>query len=188
MFIKLSTKKCSKKEFVEFWSSLYNYDYPELYNKSIIKKSFKNKDIENLFLWKNGMRLSFPKQIALKKKVLAKLSIINKLKRNFSLEKFNEEFQNLSAIWKIFLLHCIRPDIYPIFDQHVFRAMSYILSSGIIEISKYDKKKYEQYFKLYLPFFYELLEKDFSKINLDKSLWMFGRSLKEPLLKSSIKF
>ncbi|MGE5437562.1 MAG: hypothetical protein ACM3O3_10075 [Syntrophothermus sp.] len=188
MFIKLFTKKCSKKEFVDFWSALYNYDYPELYNKSIIKKSFKKKDIENLFLWKNGMPLSSSKQKTLNEKILAKLKIINNLKRNFSLEKFNEEFQNLSAIWKIFLLHCIKPHIYPIFDQHVFRAISYIQSGYIIEISKYDKKKYEQYFKLYLPFFYELLEKDFSRINLDKSLWVFGRSLKEPLLKSSIKF
>jgi len=129
------------------------------------------------------MRLSDRKNLSFERKVRKKLATVNRLKSNFSLGEFNKIFSGLSAIWKIFLLHCIRPNIYPIFDQHVFRAMMFILDKTIHEVSKSEKEKYDKYFSLYVPFFNELVrQSDCDPIKVDHALWVFGKALKSPII------
>lgn len=113
------------------------------------------------------------------KKILPKLKIINSLKisADFELEKFLEEFKEVSTIWKIFLLHVIRSDEYAIFDQHVYRAFYYIKHSEIRELPYDDKKKEKIYFEQYLPFFKQIREGCLIK-RVDESMWAFGKFLK----------
>ena len=110
--------------FINFWSKLYTFSNEAIYTESINKETFTKTDIQNLYKWKNGMKLSVLKQKSLDTKIKAKLSIINVFKKNdgIDLESFKNEFKNLTAVWKIFLLHIIKPDKYPIYDQHIHRA------------------------------------------------------------------
>lgn len=49
-------------EFINHWSKLYFYVNEDLYDNSIDKEIFIKEDIQNLYTWKNGMRLSEVKQ------------------------------------------------------------------------------------------------------------------------------
>jgi hypothetical protein len=108
--------------------SMKRYIYPKdyLYKQNIHKPVFLLVDVAQLYEWKNGNRLSQKKQAAFDTKIGARLQRINQLKQELHIDHFREEFADISAIWKIFLLHIIAPDIYPIFDQHVFRSYSYL--------------------------------------------------------------
>ena len=55
-------KQTDIKSFIEFWSKLYFYPSENLYNETIIKTSYEIDDIQRLFIWKNGMKLSKKKQ------------------------------------------------------------------------------------------------------------------------------
>ncbi len=59
------------------------------------------------------MVLSTRKQYSLDKNIKMKLSIINDFKINdrIDLTFFREEFKNLTIVWKIILLHIIKPNI-----------------------------------------------------------------------------
>ena len=182
MFYRLTVGECRADEFVDFWSSLYSGlagDVEALYVENINKPEFSPYDLMALFQWKNGMRLSALKNTTLQEKILRKLPTVNKLKKHFSLGEFEQDFPNLGTIWKIFLLHCIQPDTYPIFDQHVFRAMCYLQDHQVSEVSGSDRQKYRQYLDLYLPYFNTVVEQSCcSKVKADRALWMFGKALK----------
>ena len=45
-------------EFILFWSKRYSYANEIVYSNSISKKIFTHEDIQNLYVWKNGMKLS----------------------------------------------------------------------------------------------------------------------------------
>ena len=74
------------------------------------------------------MVLSGGKQNSLDNKIKKKLFLINNLKTNDEIDLilFREEFKSLTTVWKIFLLHIIKPNVYPIYDQHIHRAFLYI--------------------------------------------------------------
>jgi len=180
-------EECQPDRFVDFWSSLYAYPSENLYIDNISKQSFSSDDLKNLFVWKNGMRLSGQKNAALQSKILRKLSKVNELKADFSLEKFNSIFSQLGTIWKIFLLHCIQPQTYPIFDQHVYRAMNCIVNNMIVEVAKSERQKYCQYFDSYLPFFNGTVQQsNRDAVKVDRALWFFGKSLRLPLVRKAV--
>ncbi|TAG51881.1 MAG: hypothetical protein EAZ27_13035 [Cytophagales bacterium] len=150
------------KEFVEFWSKFYdtNSDETKGYSTTITKKSFTEEDLEILFEWKNQMRLSEKKDISFKTKVLTKISLINeyKSKLEIDVEKYFEDFYEVSGVvWRIFLLHCIKPNEFPIYDQHVHRALLYMNGENIENVLKTgdlsNDKKLDYYKNEYLPFF-----------------------------------
>ena len=92
--------------FVDFWSSLYNYKNESLYTEIIHYRKFTEKDIEQLFVWKNGMQInSHNKKKATINDIVSKLAVINNLKANFKEDDFEEKFSKISAICKIF--YCI---------------------------------------------------------------------------------
>ena len=166
--------------FVEFWSKLYSYSNELLYSNVIAKNVFEEDDIQHLFIWKNGMKLSDLKQKSLEQKIIKKLPLINFLKSNetIDLELFKSEFKELSTVWKIFLLHIIKPSKYPIYDQHIHRAFLFIHNEDYSELSNTSINNNEKeifYFDRYLPFTEASNAKDLKK--LDEAFFSFGQFL-----------
>ncbi|WP_412476413.1 hypothetical protein [Flavobacterium sp. TBRC 19031] len=166
--------------FINAWSMLYSYANESVYKEAISKTIFNEEDVTSLFVWKNGMRLSNKKKNSLNKNILSKLSVINTFKNSehFNLEIFKEEFKDLSAVWKIFLLHIIKPDTYPIYDQHIHRTYLYIHKkdySNLSNTSVNNKEKERFYFEEYLQFIRSSGIKDIKK--LDEAFFAFGQFL-----------
>lgn len=46
---------CDRREFIQFWSTCYNYKLEDLYKTRINLQQFTQTDIEKLFEWKNGI-------------------------------------------------------------------------------------------------------------------------------------
>ncbi len=78
---------------------------------------------------------------------------------------------------KIFLLHIIKPNYYPIYDQHIHRAYSFINGKDFRGISSdmYDKKKLTFYFNEYLPFVRRMNIQDLKE--MDEAFFAFGQFL-----------
>tara|TARA_R110002072_G_scaffold37715_15_gene109948 strand:- start:5993 stop:6574 length:582 start_codon:yes stop_codon:yes gene_type:complete len=168
-------------DFINSWSKLYSFSNEAIYSKSIVKETFTKTDIQNLYKWKNGMKLSVLKQKSLDTKIKAKLSVINTLKNDneIDIDAFRKEFRNLQAtVWKIFLLHIIKPNKYPIYDQHIHRTFLFIHNedwSNISNTSISNKAKEQFYFERYLPFIEAQNIKDLKK--LDEAFFAFGQFL-----------
>lgn len=175
-FEKLTLTNTDCRNFIEFWSSLYDYSHEALY-KLTEKEQFTLADVQSLYEWKNGSRLSQAKQEALNK-ITDKLTTINELKIHFNLDEFNTEFEHVSAIWKIFLLHIIAPTQYPIFDQHVARSYYYIVENRCREIPLKKQDREKLYREKYLVFFEGIVQQDLPHKKVDEALWAFGKFLK----------
>ena len=160
--------------FVEIWSSVYPEETDALYNRNI--GTLTPQGIKELFIWKNGTRLSEKKLKSVQDNYVERLARLKALPNDFPPEKFLQEEFAGGMIWKIFLLHIWQPQKYPIFDQHVYRAMIQLKTGQIAELKEDDKEKFSKYLKEYLPFFKSL--GDYPKRKLDKALWMYGKFLK----------
>lgn len=125
------------------------------------------------------MELSGPKKISLKKNVTDKLVLINtyKSQEKFDVEEFKVAFKPMSAVWKIFLLHLIKPEYYPIYDQHIHRAYLYIHQKDYSDIKNTISNiaKEDFYFKKYLEFVHSI--EGCSLKQIDEALFAFGRFL-----------
>lgn len=161
-----------KSAFIDFWSSQYDYEYEHLYVSNIGKR-LTEKRIWNLFHWKNGAPLSRKKSVAVRRFINDKTRIPPKLDTSFLSTYLNRPS---GVIWRIFWLHCNRPEIYPIYDQNVHRAMARIKGWVEVEIPKNNKDKVEMYINKYLPFWDEFSELPGRRV--DEALWAFGAFLK----------
>ena len=164
-------------DFVNYWSELYFYEFSDKYNSRIKKEIFSEEDLSELYFWKNGMRLSGPKLNSFNVKILAKLEIINnfKISSNFKIHEFHYEFREVSFVWQIFLLHLIKPNEFPIYDQHIHRAFLYLnnLDWSNIGAALHPDLKAEFYFKTYLPF---INKNNKIKIKMiDEAMFTFGK-------------
>lgn len=94
-------------KFIDYWSKFYSYNLENLYNTHILSPNYTEADIRELFKWKNGMNLSEFKSNPLEIKMLSKLDIIKRMQisESIDLDEFFVVFKNVSAVWKIFLLH-----------------------------------------------------------------------------------
>jgi hypothetical protein len=163
----------SKSEFISLWSRQYSYENEHLYDDNIGKELIEDR-IWALFQWKNGGPLSKKKQVSVKENFInEKVEIPHNLD-NFDLLTYLNKPGG--AIWRIFWLHCNRPNIYPIYDQHVHRSMAKLNALNPIEIPPQNKVKVEMYINRYLPFWTEFLE--FSSKKVDEALWSYGKFLK----------
>lgn len=80
-------------------------------------------------------------------------------------------------IWALFVLHCYYPRVYPLYDQHVYRAYKYHESEGKIS-RQIAPNKWSEYVK-YRDYFLKLLEKQrYEYWELDRGLWSFGKAVK----------
>ena len=170
------TQSGSLEEFISFWSKLYAYDNAALYNK-IYHKVLSEKDIKDLYQWKNGMKLSQAKENSLDTKIIKKINIINSLRAEakIDLDYFLKEFKEVSVVWKVFLLHIISQSMYPIYDQHIHRAYRFMHNeeSDGISASMNEADKLKFYFEEYFPFVKESKIKDLKK--MDEAFFAFGQ-------------
>jgi len=166
-------------EFVRFWSELYSYKNEPLYANNIASKKFRKNEVRDLFVWKNGMKLSHLKEKSLESKILNKIDKINDFKtvEDFDLNKFRVYFDNVSSVWKIFLLHIINPNKFPIYDQHVHRAYNYLKEENWQGVSSKISPKIKEsfYFNEYLSFILDNGIKDLKKF--DEAMFSFGQFL-----------
>lgn len=168
-------------EFISHWKKLYSYFDDNRYRQNISNAEFSSKNLEELFHWKNGMTLkgSGGKEKSLNEKILNRIELINQYKSSntLDLEIFNSDFSNLSAVWRIFLLHILKPNQFPIYDQHIHRTYNFIHNLDWQSISNTisDKKKLDFYYSTYLPFVQTLGAVDLKE--MDEAFFAFGQFL-----------
>jgi hypothetical protein len=165
----------SAAEFVERWVPLYDYPLEDLYSDRI-GRPLTSDSVLALFEWKNGGRLSRRKQASVEVNYIARLKELESLPGETTAEAFLKRFNHGGAIWRIYYLHLWAPDKYPIYDQHVHRAMEMIETGRSAEIPTGDRAKIAAYLTRYIPFY-----RAFDGLNprrVDKALWACGKYMK----------
>lgn len=162
--------------FIEQWAGTYTDKNEAKYERNI--GALTKEAIEELFIWKNGTSLSARKKESVVVNYISRLDHLKSLPKDLSPEQFLQKEFAGGMIWKIFLLHLWQPAKYPIFDQHVYRAMIYMKTGKIRALSEDDSEKLSEYLKEYLPFYQSL--GNYPNRKLDKALWMFGKFLSSP--------
>lgn len=168
----LAPVEVSQREFVEYWADRYEDKRPHLYVPHI-GKPLNAARTWDLFEWKNGGPIAEKKRASIQRNYIDAKPVPPRPGNDTDLIKFIR--QPGGAIWRIFWLHCHDHARYPIFDQHVYRAMKVILG-GPAEIPERNPAKAEAYVREYLPFHASFRTKD--KRKLDKALWSFGKHMK----------
>ncbi|MGA2410516.1 MAG: hypothetical protein ABSG46_09040 [Candidatus Binataceae bacterium] len=169
-------EEADREAFVEFWSHRYDEDqYPEkIYAEHI--GTLTEDSVKALFQWKNGRKLSRAKSESIKANFIDLIGAATALGPDIDAQEFLERFPNGGAIWRIFWLHCVNRT-FPIYDQHVHRAMLWIEEEELNELGdKSDHEKIELYLNDYLPFYRSFTELDQREV--DRALWAFGKFLK----------
>jgi hypothetical protein len=166
------------KEFVQFWSSFYDYKKENLYEGNILRNQFTAKNIHELFEWKNNMPLSGKKQGTVSK-IKRKIKIVNGLKKEFDEALFKSHFGKISLIWRIFLKHIIAPKRFPLYDQHIHRAYFYLQTGKVANQKLSIGERLKFYEGKYIDFFETLCSKGRIKNRkkADDALWSFGKFL-----------
>jgi hypothetical protein len=170
-----SLVESNEEQFVTFWSNKYRYSLENLYVDNI-GQQYNDSRIMNLFIWKNGKNLSTQKQKSVR------VNYINRLGNLPVIENINQgrdyfALLNGGIIWNLFWLHCINPNMFPIFDQHTYRAHKFIADNSLSEIDELNKnQRVEFYFNNYIPFFNQFTNNMNRRV--DKALFMFGKYLK----------
>jgi hypothetical protein len=169
--------------FVEFWARRYN-DRNEKKYREYIKRPLTPESVRGLFAWKampiNRETIKTGKHPFVET-VISKLDRFHRLQLNTPEDTNNfltNELKGKGMIWKIFTLHIMHPDRYPIFDQNVYRAMHYLHTGTIKEIPRKNSDKQPSYINEYLPFYNH--HESYEDRKLDKALFSFGRFLKIP--------
>jgi hypothetical protein len=159
-------------DFIEFWASRYVDPRESLYDENI-GKPLTPESVMALFEWKNGGKLSDRKKTSVHQHYVSRINEPLPHEVRGFLKSFG--LNNGGSIWPIFWLHCCNQQ-FPIFDQHVYRAMTFIQHRESDELNKYsDKQKIDFYLDRYIPFYAQLGNLD---RRADKALWMFGKFLK----------
>jgi hypothetical protein len=171
MFLSFQISCKDNASFLQHWSTKYRFkEEDEWKYTENIGKPLTQKSLRELFEWKNGMA-----NIAEKK--------VQSIASNYPVEfegdqvaRYLSHRQPGSAIWNIFYLHCLSPQEWPIFDQHVFRAMHYMKTGEIREIPTTSKGKYASYLTDYIPFWKSFESSEARRI--DMALFAHGKFLK----------
>jgi hypothetical protein len=170
----------SPSEFVAYWCKLYPvHEDVELYTPNIGLRL--PEALHKLFLWKFGKRFAAKTKQSVDANVISRLAELNELSENLSARDFLDRFPTGGAIFRIFLLHCWNPKRFPIYDQHVHRAMS-VAEKGLCEEIEIwpNAKKVDAYIDQYLPFYGTFVGLDSRSI--DQALWAFGKFIKSSQL------
>lgn len=171
------------REFVEFWGCRYfDPNDIKIYEKHI-GGPHTAQSLHKLFRWKFGhfhesKSDEVNRHFINRRNRAAALvkNLANRPRREFAAE-FLRTFGTGGAIRRIFWLHCWNND-FPLYDQHVHRAMTHILNNGRTEelAKAKEPEQIDLYLDRYLPFFdaFPVLR---SRM-VDKALWQFGKALK----------
>jgi hypothetical protein len=175
------TRQADANEFVAFWKRLYHGFDNAKYKAVVSKDKLDTEDIRKLFLWKNNMGEGLtPKKKVFIDYVIKEIHTVNLLKRSFSWSLFEEKFSKRGPVWIITLLHAINQNEFPIYDQHAYRAYSFIDTGKLV--SKSEIPKSHQVFKVYKMYkaFFDRLKNqvsDYTPKEVDEALWAFGKFL-----------
>ena len=169
----LAASQVPPQDFVLFWDQLYS-GYDEDFYRANIGQPLTEERIKDWFTWKNGGRLSANKA----KSIRRYSSPEERIDHDVDAVEL-EAFLNRpgGTIWRIFWLHIQHPPHFPIYDQHVQRAMAFMLNWSELETSDDNPKKVRMYLEFYRPFFDRF--SDFDHRQVDRALWSFGRFLQE---------
>ena len=182
LFIYTPSPPTSLRHFVEFWAERYRWQNMDLYTHNIAGPHTPD-GLANLFKWKIGNKLFANKLPLLKRCFIDRRAEAEKLLRELVAcehreiaRRFLNHFKDGGAIWRIFWLHCWNTR-FPIYDQHVHRAMTFIKDNGQTEeLGKFNNaKKVQLYLDHFLPFFDEFQGMDGRTV--DMALWQFGKTL-----------
>lgn len=179
----------SVDQFVTFWSQQYREDIEESHYTSIVRqRPFTPEQIQKLFRWKGGARLKMKTEELVSAKYIPHLDEINSMSLQCDPKIFLNRFAGSGAIWGIFLLHCWQPDKYPIYDQNVHRAMTYIQGTNCEDIQTWsNKRKTTAYFDRYMAFFDEYrTHQNLQKV--DRALFQCGKFLKTSTFPDVVKW
>lgn len=171
----------SISDFICHWRTLYDYFGDDKYRQNINVDEFNPSNLIELFHWKNGMTLkgSGGKEKSLQEKILNRIYTINQYKKldSVDFDSFNNDFADVSAVWRIFLLHTIKPNLYPIYDQHIHRTFNFIhdLDWKTVNNTIPDKQKLDFYYNTYLPYVEFMGVTDLKA--LDEAFFAFGQFL-----------
>lgn len=175
--ITLESRSASSVEFVEFWSRQYSYDADraDLPYEENINKPLTRERIITLFEWKNGSRLSAKKLASVES---------NYIESSYPLPREDDAaeiadflIQPGGVVWRVFWLHCNQPDAFPIYDQHVHRAMAHLQGRGELEIPSNYKARAKLYADDYRTFFSQFVASEHRAI--DRALWAYGKFVKD---------
>lgn len=89
-----------------------------------------------------------------------------------------KNFKGFDFVLSTFILHSCRPEIYPLYDQHVYRSFIFLKKHTKKRINMASKRWCEYYeFAEYIK---ELeRETKLSYWKIDRGLWVFGKNLKQ---------
>jgi len=173
----------SSTEFFDFWRRVYGDDKKERLYSDNIRHELTEQRILDLFEWKNGSRLSKRKGASVRRNFVERRRELDQLQPDQKVEDLLAHFPEGGVIFRIFWLHCWRPDRFPIYDQHVHRAMAFILNGQQEEIPAADAPKIASYIQRYMPFHATFDSIDIPSVDraldrtVDKALWAFGKFL-----------
>lgn len=163
------------KAFIEFWSARYTGYDDDFYHANAGQELTESR-ILDLFEWKNGTPLSELKKKSVQRNFVARRGELASL-HNHTPTQLLEHFSDGGVIWRIFWLHCWQPKRFPIYDQHVHRAMRFIETGVREEIPKKDPDKIHAYIEQYMPFHARF--DGLPQRSVDKALWAFGKFIGE---------
>lgn len=91
-------------DFINYWSELYVYPTSALYDENIDSKTLCKNSLKQLYVWKNGMKLSGKKKTAFENKILSKLAEINRFESLSKIDttELEEKFSSVSPVWRFF--------------------------------------------------------------------------------------
>ena len=184
-------------KFLQFWedrTAKLDNTQEKYYTNINLHEDLTNKNIEELLQWKQQ---HFVKQY--RKNLVEIKECLNDYRHRELTDPFSSEFIEFynkitlisteGPIIIFFILHIVKPLVYPIIDQHIVRAFKFFEEGKIHSVSNLKKEELVKndfaFFKDYRQFFMELIDKcglpvnDIkSHRNVDKSLWSCGKYLK----------
>lgn len=171
MNLSFSVSFSSIDEFLNHWAAQYGdlQKDEEMYSK-FVGKPLTSESRRKLYEWKNGLPLSTVKAESVEENYPLYFDK-NRLRERF----LNPDDKRGGEIWNIFYMHCIDPDSWPIFDQHVYRAMHFMKNGRMNEIPDGREEIFNTYEHEYVPCFRSI---DACSRKIDRALMTFGRFLK----------
>lgn len=175
----LESHQASIAEFIACWSRLYHDPLESIYTDNI-GRPLSPKRIDALFKWKNGGKISSKKAQSIRSNYYGAPKRLNAVSDPEHFESLWKAIGGGGVVWGVFLLHIWKPIRFPIFDQHVYRAMRLMTGADPEELSELrDSVKVSRYTEDYLPFWNKLSQDRGGRV-VDKALWAFGKAMKNP--------
>jgi hypothetical protein len=165
------------RPFLTHWSSRYDDAKDKLLYDPYIGK-INDPSLLKLFEWKNGGTIAQHKLQTIRENYLIHWIADADLEA-----RYLDPAQGNGPIWNIFYLHCRSHTVYPIYDQHAYRAMIYMQDRKLCGLKDdLDKKDRPSVYKSYEH--YRKFVKDIQNATglalrpIDRALYTFGQFLK----------